>query len=316
MRNKIHLLLVVVVISAMLLVACGGEKPKSKPTIKLIENAWSASELNVAVAKIILEEQLKYQVEVISLDENAQWAALSAGNADASLEVWPSGHMANVKQYIEQQKMIEHGGALGPVGKIGWYIPSYMLKEHPELATWEGFKDPANAKLFTTPETGDKGQFLGGDASFVQYDADIIKNLGLNFKVVYAGSEQAILAQLDAAYSRKSPILFYLWTPHSIHAKYELSQVKLPPYSEECYAKAASGGIDCDYPPDNLFKIFWPNLKNKAPEAYQLLKNMTYTTKDQITMIAEVELNKKTKEQSAREWLKANESVWKAWLPK
>ncbi len=316
MISKMKLMFLVIAVLFLLTACNNGEKAKAKPTIKLIENAWSASELNVAVAKIILEEQLKYPVEVITLDENAQWAALASGKADGSLEVWPSGHASDVKQYIDEQHVIENGGMLGPVGKIGWYIPTYMLEKHPELATWEGFKEPTNVTLFATAETGDKGQFLGGDASFVQYDADIIKNLGLNFKVVYAGSEQAILAQLDAAYSRRTPILFYLWTPHSIHAKYDLTEVKLPAYSEACYAKIAIGGVDCDYPPDKLFKILWPGLKEKAPEAYQLLKAMNYSTKDQIKMIAEVELNKKNKEQAAREWLTANEATWKAWLPK
>ena len=54
-------------------------------------------------------------------------------------------------------------GLLGPEAKIGWYVPTFVVDEHPELATWEGFKDPELAKLFATAETGDLGQFLMGD---------------------------------------------------------------------------------------------------------------------------------------------------------
>jgi len=288
----------------------------NKLTIKLAENPWSGSQVNVAVAKILLEEKLGHAVEVVTIDENAQWPALSSGDLHASLEIWPSGHVEDVKQYIDGQKVVENLGPLGVVGEIGWYMPSYVLKDHPELATWEGFKNPDNAKLFATAETGNKGQFLAGDPSWVQYDGDIIKNLGLNLEVVTAGSEQAILAQLDAANSRKAPILFYFWTPHSVHAQYELTQVKLPPYSKECYDKAASGGVACGYPPDNLFKIAWVGLKDAAPDVYLFLKNFNYTTKDQISMIAAVELDKKTPEAAAREWLDQNPQVWQAWLPK
>jgi glycine betaine/proline transport system substrate-binding protein len=210
---------------------------------------------------------------------------------------------------------VENGGLLGPVGKIGWYLPTYLVEAHPELAAWEGFTTPEAAALFATAETGDKGQFLAGDPSWVQYDADIMKNLNINFQVVTAGSEEAILAALDAAYSRQDPILFYFWTPHSVHAQYNLTEVQLPSYSEECYAKAAEGGIACDYPPDNLFKIFWKGLKDAAPDAYTLLKNMNYTTRDQIAMIAAVELEGKSVDEAAREWVDANEGVWRAWLP-
>jgi glycine betaine/proline transport system substrate-binding protein len=286
-----------------------------KPVIKLAENPWSASALNVAVARILLEEELGYTVEVVTIGESAQWPALASGELHASLEVWPSGHAENVAEYIDSQQLVENGGPLGPVGKIGWYVPAYLLETNPELATWEGLTTPDAATLFATAETGDKGQFLTGDPSWTQYEDDIIANLGLNFQIVAAGSEEAILASLDAAYSREEPLLFYFWTPHSVHAKYELAEVALPPYSEECYATAASDGIDCDYPPDELFKVFWSGLAEAAPDAYALLKNMSYSTDDQIGMIAAVELDGLSVEDAARAWLDANTATWQAWLP-
>ncbi|MBK9714528.1 MAG: ABC transporter substrate-binding protein [Kouleothrix sp.] len=307
----------VLLLAALVLAGCGGSAASApKPTIKLAENAWTGSSINVNVAKILLEEQLGYKVEIVTIDENAQWAALGNGDLSASLEVWPSGHAENVKKYIDEQKVVENLGPLGVVGKISWYVPTYVVKDHPELATWEGFQKPEDAALFKTAETGDQGQFLAGDPSWVQYDEDIIKNLNMPFKVVRAGSEQAVLAALDSAYSRKQPLLFYFWTPHSIHAKYDLTAVKLPDYSEGCYAKAKDGGVACDYPKDVLFKIAWKDLKDKAPEAYTFLKNMQYTDKDQIQMIASVELDKKTAAEAARDWITKNEATWKAWLPK
>jgi len=320
MRRKSSWLLLVLLVLAVALTACGGQQGASgggeKMTIKLVENPWTGSQVNVAVAKVLLEEQLGYPTEIVTLDENAQWPALASGDLHASLEVWPSGHADNMKKYIDEQKSVENGGLLGPVGVIGWFMPSYMLDEHPELATWEGFKDPAIGKLFSTAETGDKGQYLAGDQSWVQYDEDIINNLGLPFQVVYAGSEEALLAALDSAYSRKDPIIFYFWTPHSVFARYDMTQVELPEYSDECYAKADSGGVDCAYPSDALFKIFWSDLKNQAPDAYQLLKNFNYTTQDQIDLMAAVESDGKTPAEAAKAWVDANESVWKAWLPK
>ncbi len=286
-------------------------------TVVLVENPWTASSLNVNVAKIILEEQLGYEVEIILLDESVQWAALSSGEAHASLEVWPSGHQENIEEYINDLETVVDGGPLGPVGKIGWYVPTYVVEEHPELATWEGFQNEELAGLFATAETGDKGQFLGAAPGWVQYDAEIIENLGLNLEVVSGGSEEAILSAVRAAYRREEPVLFYFWTPHSIHAEYELTEVELPEYTEECYAGAAEGETDaiaCDYPEDVLFKIFWADLEEEAPEVFAFLSNMTYTTEDQISMIAAVELDGLTPEEAAAQWVEDNEAVWQAWL--
>ena len=289
-----------------------------KPVIKLAENSWTGSSVNVNVAKELLETKLGYKVEIVTVDENAQWPAISKGDLSASLEVWPSGatHQAGLKQYVAGDKTVANLGELGVVGKISWYVPKYVVDEHPELATWEGFKKPELAGLFKTAETGDVGQFLTGDPAWVQYDEEIIKNLGLPLKVVSAGSEQAVLAALDGAYSRKQPILFYLWTPHSIHNKYELVAVKLPDYTDDCYAEANAGKKACDYPQDVLFKIGNAKLKEAAPDAYALLSNMTYAAADQIAMIADVELNKKSAADAAKAWVEKNEAVWSKWLPK
>jgi glycine betaine/proline transport system substrate-binding protein len=313
------LLLALLLILSTLLAACGAQQqaaaPAEKITIKLAENPWTGSSVNVNVAKILLEEQLGYTVEVVTIDENAQWAALASGDLSATLEIWPSGHAENRKQYIEDLQVVEDLGPLGVVGKISWYVPSYVVEQHPTLATFEGFKDPALAGLFKTAETGEQGQFLAGDPSWVQYDADIIENLGLDLQVVQSGSEQAVLAAVDAAYARNEPVLFYFWTPHSIHAKYDLSPVQLPAYSDECYAQAESGGVACDYPEDVLYKAAWSGLAEAAPDAYNLLKGMRYSNDDQIAMIAATEIDGKEPAQAAREWVDANESVWKAWLP-
>ncbi len=283
--------------------------------IKLCENAWSGSSVNTYVAKLLLEQQLNKEVEVISIDENSMWAGLATGEISACLEVWPSGHAENVAQYIDDQKVVENLGPLGVVGKISWYIPTYLLESNPELTTWEGFQGSDVAKQFATAQTGDKGQFLAGDPSFVQYDEQIINNLGLDFQVVVGGSEQATLAALDSAYSRQEPILFYFWTPHSVHASYDLTAIELPEFSEDCYTKISEGGVACDYPDDVLFKVAYVGLKDEDAEAYTFLQKFNYSNADQISMIAKVDSGEMTAEEAAQEWIDANESLWKAWLP-
>lgn len=285
--------------------------------IVLVENNWTASSINVNVAKLLIENELGYAVEILTLDESAQWAAIAAGDAQASLEVWPSGHQENIELYINELAAVVDGGLLGPIGKIGWYIPTYLLDEHPELATWEGFVEPENAALFATAETGAMGRFVGAAPGYVQYDAEIINNLGMNLEVVSGGSEEAILATVRAAYRREEPVLFYFWTPHSFHAEYDLTEVELPEYSEECYAGIEEGNsenIACDYPDDVLFKIFNADLETQAPDVFNFLSNMNYTSEDQIEMMAMVDVDGLTAEEAAAAWIEDNEDVWSVWF--
>jgi glycine betaine/proline transport system substrate-binding protein len=155
---------------------------------------------------------------------------------------------------------------------------------------------------------------LGAEPSWVQYDESIIANLGLPLEVVWSGSEDALLAEVDASVARQDPILFYFYTPHAVFDKYDMTQVELPPYSDECYANADSGSVDCAYPADVLMKIFATDLKDRAPEAHTLLSNMNYNNADQVAMLGAVEGGMSI-EEAAQQWVDENESVWSTWLP-
>ncbi len=112
------------------------------PRIKLAVNPWTGSAVNANVAKVVLESKLGTPTTLVDLDENAAWVGLDSGELDANLEIWPSGHAADHKTYIEEKKSVVDLGKLGPSAKIGWYVPTFVIDQHPELTTWEGFKDP------------------------------------------------------------------------------------------------------------------------------------------------------------------------------
>ena len=297
--------------------AAGGGVDADKPTINLIVNPWTASRMNAEVAANIIENELGYPVELVDVNENdAMFTGMADGTLDAVLEIWPSG-VTNAEEAYFEDGSVDRIGELGAVGKIGWFVPDYVIDEHPDLATWEGFADPANAELFATAETGDRGRFLGTDPSYSQYDEQIIENLGLPFDVIFSGSEPATVAEVDARVAAGEPIVLYWWTPTAAVAKYNLVNVELPAYTDECGASQAAGdgGVDCDYPEDVIFKAASAALAEKAPDVYEFLQNFTITTDDQLTMLPPVEIDGDDPADVAAQWVADNESKWRSWLP-
>lgn len=283
-----------------------------KPTIKLVENAWTASVINTELAKQLIETQLGNKVEVVKIDENTMFTGLSSGDLDAVLEIWPSGVNADEQKFFTDKTVVDVG-PLGAVGKIGWWVPDYVLEKNPELATWEGFKSADLAKLFATAETGDQGRFLGTDPSYSQYDESIVAGLGLPLKVVFSGSEAATVAELDSRVAAKEPIVMYWWTPTAAVAKYNLKNVALPQYTEECYADKKK--IACDYPEDKLFKAVSAKLSEKDARVAEFLSKFQLTTEDQLAMLPAVEIDKRPASEVVGEWIAANEATWKPWIP-
>lgn len=301
-------------------VGVGPDVPRS--AIRIAVNPWTGSAVNANVVKIIIERELKQPVALVTIDEYAQFPALAAADLDASLEVWPSGHQADIIRYIEGRRGgplrdggVVDGGKLGVVGNIGWWIPTYLLADHPELSTWQGLK--AEASLFRTPASGSKGQLLLGDPSYVSFDEEIIKSLGLDLQVVRAGSEQALLDALEKAFQNKEPLLLYFWAPHPAHNRFDLTEVKLPDYDDDCAtaARERNGqGYHCDYPTDVLFKAFSIRLQSKSPEVYRFLSNFSYSNDAQEAIAALAVAQGSSVEQAAQRWVDENEAIWRRWL--
>ncbi len=291
----------------------GGVPDNSSITIKIAVNPWVGSAANANLAKDLLEQKLGYTVELVEIDEFAQFPALSTGDLDATLEVWPSGHAKDYKKYIEGNQGVADGGQIGVIGQIGWWIPTYMLTDHPEFATWEGLK--GNESLFSTAESGSSGQLLDGDPSYVTFDQPIADNLGLDFKVIYAGSEAAELSALDAAYNAQEPFLFYFWTPHWAHEQYDLTMVGLPDVSPACEDAAVNDASKyaCAYPEDVLYKALNADLETRAPAAFALLSAMNYANEDQNAIGLDIN-NGVDGGEAAQKWIDANPTVWQPWV--
>jgi glycine betaine/proline transport system substrate-binding protein len=290
---------------------CGSEP------IVIAVNPWVGAEANANVAKAVMEQEMGCTVELQEINESGQFPAMADGDVDATLEVWPSGHLKDRKDYIEKAGTVVDGGELGIVGNIGWFMPSYVVDQYPEFATWEGFKD--NADVFATAETGDRGRFLGADTTYSIFDEAIIESLGLDLEVVYSGSEAASLAALDKAYNAEEPILMYWWTPQWANAKYDLIEVELPPYNEQCAQIAAEDpdvakGYDCDYAEDVLYKAFSAQLEEKDPAAFEFLSNFQWTEEDQNEVALAIEEGTDP-EEAAQTWIDANPDVVEGWLP-
>ena len=156
-------------------------------------------------------------------------------------------------------------------------MPPWLAKEHPDITDWNNLNKYAD--MFKTSESGDKGQLLDGDPSFVTNDEALVKNLNLNYKVVYGGSETALIQAFRQAEQNKTPVIGYFYSPQWLFAEIELVKVKLPKYTAGCDADAEK--IACDYPDYDLDKIVSKKFADSDGPAYQLVKNFKWTNDDQ-----------------------------------
>jgi glycine betaine/proline transport system substrate-binding protein len=308
------------VVGLLALGACGTPAPAVAPApgmnhircdkVTLAVNPWAGFEANVAVVSFLLRHELGCTVVTKAEVEVESWKHLASGEVDAILENW--SHDDLKKLYIDEKKVAVEAGLTGNKGVIGWYVPPWMAKEYPDITDWHNLNKYAD--LFRTKQSGNKGQLLDGDKSYVTNDAALVKNLDLDFTVVYAGSEDALITAFRNAERNRKPLLGYFYSPQWLLSEIPLVHISLPPYTPGCDADPKT--VACDYQPFDLDKIENRAFAYSGSPAAELIQNFSWTNDDQNQVARDITDRKMPAEQAAKRWVEDHRAVWQKWLPK
>jgi len=301
-------------VGALALTSCGGDIPSTPQasqapcgTVNIAVNPWVGYEANAAVVSYVLKTKLGCTVELKSLTEEVSWQGFGSNTVDVVLENW--GHDDLKKKYIDDQEVAVQVGATGNKGIIGWYVPPWLATQYPDITDYKNLNK--YAAQFKTTESGNLGQLLLGDPSFVTNDEALVKNLKLNFKVVYAGSENALIEAFRTAEEQKKFLIGYFYEPQWFLADVALVHVNLPAYTTGCDADPKT--VACDYAPYTLDKIARKAWVDTAGPAVNMIKKFTWTNEDQNKVAADI-ANKMSYDDAAKKWVDANPDKVNAWL--
>ncbi len=321
MRSWRRVRIAFVAVAALALAGCGGATVGSSGsgassgsgpacgTVNLAINPWVGYEADAAVYSYVAKTKLNCNVVSKDLKEQVAWAGFGTGEVDLILENW--GHPDLTKQYITDQKTAVDLGLTGNKGIIGWYVPPWLAQAHPDITDWNNLNKYADQ--FKTSESGDKGQLLDGDPSYVTNDNALVTNLGLNFKVVQGGSETALIQSFRQAEAQKQFFLAYFYEPPRLFEEMTLVRVSLPPFKVGWVAEGP--GVACDYPPYDLNKIASTKFANSGSPAAELAKKFEWTNDDQNSVARSIAVDKMSPEDAAKKWVEANPDKVNAWLP-
>lgn len=281
---------------------CGSWSISMSPWVGYTASAAVVTEVAKAQGCTITQKDLK---------EEVAWQGFETGEVDVIIEDWD--HTDLVKKYVDEKQVAVAVGPNGNQGVIGYFVPPWLAKEHPDIVS-----DPVTAlnkyaDLFKNSESGSKGAWLEGDPTFVTNGEAIVKNLKLNYKVIFTGSEAALIEAFRSAEANKKAVIGYFYTPQWFMSEVPLVRVKLPADTHQCTGDAAA--IDGDCPDYVLDKIASKKLMDSGDAFATIVKNFSWTNDDQNSVAADIQAGS-TPEAAAQKWIAANPDKVKAWTTK
>jgi glycine betaine/proline transport system substrate-binding protein len=283
------LILTLVVAVGVLATGCSGLGAVSggkELTLGYIE--WDE---NVAVSnltKVLLEEELGYEVELRLTDEavvQQVFEGVAEGNLDAFQDVW----IPNQKHYLrEVENGVEH---LDPwfEGETaqGIAVPYYMdVRSLSEL-------DGAGTDMINGIEPG--------SAVMPQIHNKVIPGYDLDMKLVES-STPSMLSELERAYERREPIVFFGWSPHWMNTRYDFRYLEDPRDLQGSFNDSAE-----------ISTIVSEDLPDDDPTPYAFIRAVSLN-EEQINQM-EADINEAgDPEAGVKAWLEDNRGVVQPWI--
>ncbi|KAJ3368484.1 hypothetical protein GGF31_006303 [Allomyces arbusculus] len=232
----------------------------------------STSNLSTYLLAFLVQQVLAIDVTLVEYPgQFVTLSRLASGASDVSLEIWPNDKENVIRELVIQRQLIAMYGALGYVGRISWYFPSYIADLYPSIifSSWGSMRDPNLLQLLpragTTPPQRrpdgsylcsswycQNGEYVPPQCQGAAYttcrefwhvmpdyspgmDEQRILDFNLPLVVVYLGS--AFIPTVTACIERQSSnstCLFFYWAPETLPSRYSLQAVHFPPATFAC----------------------------------------------------------------------------------
>ena len=281
----------------------------SSSPIVIPTHNWSSQ---VVMAYVIggIFESMGNNVEYVSADTQAVYESIRQGDVTISHEVWQSTFGKSFYAAMGKGGIIDAGNhdtvSLEEVGVPQWVIDKDLC---PGLPNWEALKNCKD--VFATVDSGGKGRILDGPQSWhgVEYTDRVEALLGDDWVVKFAGSADALWAELAAAKKEGRGTIVFNWTPNFTDAE-GYAFIEWPDYYLGC-RKQDGGDSKCGSPVGWLKKAANYKFPKTHPAAYTAFSRMSFTAGQIGGMAALVDIEKMTHADAGKAWLAANEDVWK-----
>ena len=300
--------------SALALFAAPVQAQEACDGVSITEMDWASSAIVTKVAVFLMEQGYGCDVTVVPSSTTPALASVAETNEpDIVTELWTNG--TPIYDELEAQGKIETlTDVLSDGGVQGWWIPTYLLEEHPELATLEGVlanPDLVGGRLHSCPDGWTCKDTTEALAAAV--DAE-----GHGIEVFQHGSGETLATSMASAYEAREPWLGYYWAPTSVLGKYDMTMVDLGPYDEEIHTcnldpECEEVGLS-SYPVGPVKTVVTTSFEEQHPDIAELLTNVQFTNDQMGEVLAWQEDNNATANEAAVHFLTTYADTWQGWV--
>ena len=291
--------------------------------VTIAEMNWASASVAAQVAAIILSEGYGCTPDLVPGDTVPTVTSMTEkGEPDIAPEVWINAAREAVEKAVAEGRLKIAGEILSDGGLEGWWIPDYMVEEHPELTTLQAVRERPD--LFPDKEEPGKGRFYGCPPGWAceHLNVNLFAAYGMEeagFTLFNPGSSEGLKGAIARQFERRKPIFTYYWAPTAILGRYPLVRLggmEHDPETWDCIADK-----DCADPQPNgweasvVQKVVTSRFAEESPQAFEFLSRLSWSNEVVNGFLAWQDERQATARETAEHFLGSRAEVWGAWVP-
>ena len=255
--------------------------------VRIVYVEWPCAVVTTNIAKVVIEERLGRQCDILPVSVAVKFHSLAIGEADATVAAWlpntQKTYWNKVKDRVED---------LGPIvggARLGWVVPDYVpYKSIEELQ--------GKAREF-----GGKIYGIDPGAEYMATSEKAIKEYGLKGFDLMEGSDAVMVAMLADAIKKQQPIIVTGWAPHWKFGRWNLHFLDDP-----------KGFFGTE---EEIHSLVRKGMKQDLPDVYAFLDKFSYTDTQQLqALMAENEEPGADPLENARKFVREHKEQVDSWL--
>ncbi|MHC9234312.1 ABC transporter substrate-binding protein [Pseudooceanicola sp. 502str34] len=283
--------------------------------VSIAQMGWAAAEVTTNIAKFLLEQGYGCDVSLVQSDTvPAITSVAENGEPDVVTNLWLNSAGDAYNRLEEGGTIKRLTSVLEPGGVEGWWIPTALAEEHPELTTIEGIM--ANPEL-----VGNRFNNCPDGWGCRVVSDNLVRALDLEdsgIEVFNHGSGETLATSMGAAVTDGEPWFGYYWGPTVPMGKYDMTRVDLGGYDEAAFAPLQNADTPdpqvSDFPAAPILTSVTTAFAEENPAVTEFFTNMTFETSMMSGLLAWQDENNASAEEVAVHFISENPGIWSDWI--
>lgn len=282
--------------------------------VSISEMDWASAQIITRTAAFLMEQGYGCDVDIIPSATTTAVASLSEnGEPDIVTELWENSTGDAFEKLLDSGVITPLTDVITPGAVEGWWVPTSLVEEHPEVATIEG--------ILANPELVD-GRFNncpdGWGCRIVSDNLIEALNMRDVMDVFDHGSGETLGASLASAVENDEPWLGYYWGPTAVLGKYDMTRVDLGEVDTEIHTANQNPDNEnprvSDFPVGTVLTVATSDLAEREPEVVELMSNLSFEVDTLNMLLAWSDENGASSEEAAVYFLTNYSDTWSDWV--